>query len=143
MRHAAIGASLLLTACGQSTQMSAGMWATEVALSAGQNQLWSSKVERCIDPASGGDPVIGILSATPLGPCTAVETPSQGANVLLLAQCMGRSDPMMGGMQSTRVRVSGSQTTTSIDASLEVELVMEPQSPKLTGRLSARRTRDC
>jgi hypothetical protein len=56
---------------------------------------------------------------------------------------MGRSDPMAGGMQSTRVRVSGSQTATAIDASIEAELEMEPGGPKLTGKLAARRTGDC
>ena len=143
MRQVAIAAVLVLVACGKSSQMSAGMWTTEVALSAGQNQLWSSKVERCIDPKSGGDPVMGILSATRLGPCTEVETSSVGGNVSLLAQCMGRSDPMTGGMQPTRVRVTGSQTATAIDASIEAELAMEPESPKLTGKLSAHRTGDC
>jgi hypothetical protein len=56
---------------------------------------------------------------------------------------MGRSDPMMAGMQSTRVRANGSQSATVIDASIEAEPVMEPESSKLTGKLTARRTGDC
>lgn len=142
VRRATLAAGCLLAACGQSVQISTGMWTSEVTLSTGHTQLWSSKVERCIGPAAG-DPVIGILSTTPLGPCTAVETPAQGANLSLIAQCLGRSGPLSGGMQPTRIRLSGSKTATTINASIEAELEMEPGRPKLTGKLAARRKGDC
>lgn len=142
MKRLPLAALLLAAACGQSGGVQKGMWSSEVALSAGQTHLWSTKVERCIDPASG-DPVTEMLSTTPLGPCAAVETSIQGSNLSLLAQCMGHTDPVMGGMQSTRVHLSGSQSATAIDASFDAELEMEPGRPKLTGKLTARRTGDC
>lgn len=132
---------LLLGACQQSDGFEAGMWATDVSIAAGGRELWSSKVERCIDPASG-DPVLGILSATPLGPCTA-DPNYPGGTGTTVANCMGRPGSMMGTTPPTRVLVTGSRTATAIDGTIEAELIMEPQSAKLTGKLTARRTGDC
>jgi hypothetical protein len=118
------------------------MWTTEVSMAAKAGELWSSKVERCIDPA-GGDAVIGMLTTTPLGPCQAIESGASGGGLPLTAHCMGRPGSMMGAMPQTRVRLHGAQSATAIDGTIDAELVMEPQGPKLTGKLTARRTGDC
>ena len=142
MRHAMIAAAVLLAACQDSGGLKPGMWSTEVSMAAKAGELWSSKVERCIDPG-GGDAVIGMLTTTPLGPCQAVESGASGGGLPLTAHCMGRPGSMMGAMPQTRVRLNGTQSATAIDGTIDAELVMEPQSPKLTGKRTARRTGDC
>ena len=140
-RYVAIAPAIALGGCQESGGLKPGMWTTEVSMSAKAGELWSSKVERCIDPG-GGDAVIGMLTTTPLGPCQAIDGAS-GGGLPLTAQCMGRPLSMMGSMPQTRVRLSGTQSATAIDGTIDAELVMEPQSPKLTGKLIARRTGDC
>ena len=143
MKHCLICAgTMLLAACGSQPEFTHGMWTTEVNLAAAEGELWSSKTERCIDPEAG-DPVTGMLSMTPLGPCQAAQSESSGDQLHVTANCMGRPDAMMGGMPQTRISMKGSRSATSIDAVIEAESAMEPQSPKLTGKLVARRTGDC
>jgi hypothetical protein len=143
MKHCLLcGGTILLAACGSQPEFSQGMWTMEVSLAAAEGELWSSKTERCIDPAAG-DPVTGMLSMTPLGACQAGQSESSGDRLYVTANCMGRPDAMMGGMPQTRISVGGSRSAISIDAVIEAELAMEPQSPKLTGKLVARRIGDC
>ena len=141
-RYVAIASVIALAGCEESGALKPGMWTTEVSMAAKAGELWSSKVERCIDPG-GGDAVIGMLSGTPLGPCQATESGTSGGGLPLSAHCMGRPGSMMGSMPQTRVRLNGTQSATAIDGTIDAELVMEPQSPKLTGKLIARRTGDC
>lgn len=145
MRRFLIATSAIsLATCGQSGVIDPGMWSTEVSLSAGKSELWSTKVERCMDPvANNEDPVTGILRTTPLGQCTAVESDYEGGKVSVLVHCMGRPGAMIGGMPESRVRMNGTYSGTAMNGPLTVELVHEPESPKLTGILSARRTGDC
>lgn len=144
MRHAIVAAALLLAGCGSSTEISPGMWTSEVALSAGQNQLWSSKTQRCFDPkANGLDPVTDLLRVTPLGSCTSVESNYENERVSVLVHCTGRPGAMLGAMPEARVRLNGRFAAAMIDGDLDAELVHEPQGAKLKGTLSARRTGDC
>lgn len=143
MKLALIGAALLIGACQDRQQFESGMWATEVTMSAGKAQLWSSKVERCIEFVSGDDPVAGILSTTPLGQCQLVEGQYEGQTASVRTHCLGRPGAMIGVMPETRVQLEGRHSPRSIDGALAAELVHEKSPGSLTGKLSARRTGDC
>ncbi|MGH6659179.1 MAG: hypothetical protein ACREBM_05960, partial [Sphingomicrobium sp.] len=107
MNHAVILAVLLLGACQDRQQFEPGKWATEVTMSAGASQLWSSKVARCMDFADGTDPVAGILSTTPLGQCQLIEGQYDGQAASVRTHCMGRASAMFGGMPEARVYLQG------------------------------------
>lgn len=143
MNRAVIGAALLLGACHDQQQFEPGKWATEVTMAAGKSQLWSSKVERCMDFAAGDDPVAGILGTSPLGQCQLVEGTYEGKDALVQVHCIGRPGSVIGGMPEARVSLQGRHSPASIEGNLVVEPVHEKSPGSLTGKLSARRLGDC
>ena len=131
----------LATACSGGTPIAPGYWETTTNLSAGQTELWSSTVSRCIEAAEAAEPGAAFLSTSPLGPCQATENNHSGGALTVRAHCMGRGGA--GSMDQTLVTLEGSYASDRVDAQVSAEPVMRPDGPPLRGRTTARRTGDC
>ena len=142
--------ALALAACsGDSTSIRPGNWETTMRMSAGQDELWSTTVTRCIDAQEAAAPGLGILNASPLGPCHATESTFSNGTISIHASCPGRgpglqaSVPMVPGMMPSRVSLEGRYTATTMEGQFSAELEDTLEPMRFTGTMTGRRTGEC
>jgi uncharacterized protein DUF3617 len=135
--------ALAIAACTESSPIKAGMWQATTELKAGQQLLWTSKVDRCITDPETDAPIPGMVSASPLGQCQAYESHYDDGHLSVRTACMGRMNSFSQGMDASKVAIDGKYAADRIDAQISVSLDTHPEAARLKGTLTARRTGDC
>lgn len=131
-----------VAACSADMPVQPGYWETETRMSAGQMELWRSTLSNCMFDHEAADPGVAILTGTPLGPCETSESRYEGGQILARGTCVSIGRPEWPSV-STRVKLEGRYTTTSMEGRITAEPIGEPWGAPLTGTMSARRTGDC
>jgi hypothetical protein len=148
-RQILTAAMLALTGCGGSSgPIEPGMWETTMTMAAGNTELWSSTIGRCIYEEEAANPGSGFFKAGQLQNCQTTQSVFSKGDFSVVANCperqsMQASVPMSPEWMASKVAIKGKYTATTMDGTLSAELLDTLEPMRFNGTLSARRTGDC
>ena len=150
MKRQIVAATLLaLAGCGgQSGAIQPGMWETTMTMKAGNAELWSSTIGRCIYEEEAANPGSGFFKAGQLHDCQTTKSVFFDADFSVEATCPERPSiqadvPMTPDWLASKIAISGKYTRTTMDGTLSAELLDTLEPMRFNGRLTAQRKGDC
>jgi Protein of unknown function (DUF3617) len=150
MRILIAPAVLLVAACGNTYEVQPGQWEmttrfTSVempgmppALAQQMQQQVASQPQvqtTCITPAQAANPAGGMFSQDPQG-CTFTEQTFSGGSIRVRGSCQT-------GQGRTQMSYEGRYTQTTMEGNISAEVTGGPQTMRMAGTMTARRTGDC
>jgi hypothetical protein len=148
-RQFVAAAMLALAGCGgPSGPIQPGMWETTMTMAAGNSELWSSTIGRCIYDEEAANPGSGFFKGGQLRDCQTTQSSFSGGEFSVEATCPERQSvqanvPMTPDWLASKVAIKGKYTSTAISGTLSAELLDTLEPMHFTGTLNARRTGDC
>lgn len=150
MRRIIIVAALLVGSCQElgKDSITPGMWSSTLTLKAGNEELWTASLDRCVSSNSAAELALSSLRVGQLQDCNATKSSADGGQFSIQARCPERQTiqanvPMMPGWLASKVALDGRYTAETMTGEMTAELEDTLEPMKFAGTLSARRKGDC
>lgn len=148
MRRRFIALLLVVGGCQDKDSIKPGMWTSTVTIMAGQQELGSASLDRCVSSPDAAELAFSSLRTGSFQDCAATRSSAAAGQFTITADCPARSSsmadvPMMPPWMASKVTLSGKYTGENMTGEMTAELEDTLEPMKFNGTLTARRKGDC